>query len=285
MRLWKQSGRHFLNVKEISRLILASWPCRSVLAGVERMPFGRTTLNRLSQNRGVFLSFAEAWFAARSGAHGGHDHPDAVNLHLELSKELRPSDYAVLFWLSRFGSGENLRIFDFGGNAGNLYYSYSPYLQARSGNGLGRIEWTVFDLPAVIEAGRKLAIERGANELKFVGSVSEITEQHVLLVSGAFHYWEQSVTAFVKQFPRRPAHILLNRTPVHDEKSSFITVQRTGSYAVPCIVRNAAGIVGDFSSMGYTLHDRWPCLELSLKLPLYPDRSLPHYSGFYFRRD
>jgi putative methyltransferase (TIGR04325 family) len=274
-----------LSVKEISRLVLASEPFRSMLAGVERLPLGRTTLTRLSQNRGVFLSFAEAWSAAQSGTHGGHDHPDAVKLHLELSTELRPSDYAVLFWLSRFGLNKNLRIFDFGGNAGNLYYSYSPYLEAQGKRGVGEIEWTVFDLPAVIESGRKLATERMASELRFVDSPAGITEQHVLLVSGAFHYWEKSVQAFLEQFSQRPAHILLNRTPVHDKQSSFITVQRTSSYAVPCLVRNVSEMMADFSSMDYTMIDRWPCLELSLKLPLYPDRSLPYYSGFCFRRD
>ena len=37
-------------------------------------------------------------------------------------------------------------------------------------------------------------------------------------------------------------------------------------------------------SAGYELVDRWPALELALRMPLFPDRTVPHYSGFYFRR-
>jgi hypothetical protein len=32
-----------------------------------------------------------------------------------------------LYWLSKIAATE-IRIFDFGGNVGNLYYSYSTYL-------------------------------------------------------------------------------------------------------------------------------------------------------------
>ena len=227
----------------------------------------------------MYLTFDEAWKAAKRNVHGGHDTPEAIKLHLELSRDLRSSDYAVLFWISRL-CGERYQIFDFGGNVGNLYYSYLPYLEERGKS----IEWTVFDLPTIIDEGRRIAKERGSSQLRFADSVSEISEDDVLLVSGALHYWEKSVHAFLMQFPRL-RHILVNRTPVHDKQPSFITVQRTGSYSVPCLVRNTAEMVADFSGMGYAMIDRWPCLELSLKLPLYPDRSFPHYSGFYFRRD
>jgi putative methyltransferase (TIGR04325 family) len=269
-----------LSTKEIARLVLASEPCRTLLSGIERLPLGRQALNRISQGRGVYLTFEEAWKAAKRGVHGGHDTPEAIKLHVELSKGLRSSDYAVLFWLSLL-CAERYQIFDFGGNAGNLYYSYLPYLRERAKS----IEWAVFDLPTIIDEGRRIAAEQRSKQLRFADSVAEVSEDHVLLVSGALHYWEKSVHAFLEQFPRRPSHILVNRTPVHDKESSFITVQRTSSYAVPCIVRSASEMIADFSSMGYTMIDRWPCLELSLKLPLYPDRSFPHYSGFYFRRD
>lgn len=203
-----------------------------------------------------------------------------MKTHLELSKTLRASDYAVLFWLCRINS-KSFRIFDFGGNIGNLYYSYSKYLSAEP----GAIDWTVFDFPGVTAEGRKIASERGATGLKFTDSPAGLSRSHVLLVSGSFHYWEKSERDFLLQFPVFPDHILLNRTPVHETLPSFITVQRTRTYAVPCIVRNAAEMLANFASLGYIAVDRWPALELALKLPFYPDRSLPSYSGFYFRRN
>ena len=266
--------------KEIAIRTLASEPCRTLLGRLELLPFGRRILNRIIQPRGVFATFEEAWAAARRSAYAGHDHPDYIKIHLELSEGLRPSDYAVLYWLSRVSPGD-FHIFDYGGNVGNLYYSYSTYLKGQS----RIVDWTVFDLPKTIEEGGRIASERGVSDLRFTNSLRSFSASHVLLISGAFHYWEQSVQAFVEQFPHQPEHIIMNRTPVHDTRPSFITVQYKKSYAVPCVVRNAAKMLSAFSAMGYTMVDRWPALELALRMPLFPDRTVPSYSGFYFRRE
>ena len=110
------------------------------------------------------------------------------------------------------------------------------------------------------------------------------SDPNVLLVSASFHYWEKSVQAFIQQFPWPPEHVILNRAPVHEKQPPFITVQSTDSYAVPCIVRNAPELVSSFAAMGYTLVDRWRALEQRLPMPLFPERTVPHSSGFYFRR-
>jgi len=259
--------------------VLASEPFRTMLAWFESLPCGRRILNGLSGIHGVFATLEESWSVARRANPAGHEAPGEIPLHFELSKSLRASDYAVLFWLSKIRV-EELKVFDFGGNAGNLYYSYLPYLEGE----FRRIVWNVFDLPVVMDRGREIAAERGATGLRFANCVEEAADCDVLLVSGALHYWENSVEAFLDQFPRQLRHVILNRTPVHDEQPSFFTVQRTEWCAVPCIVRNAAEIVDAFSARGYTMVDRWPALELSLKLPLFPRRTVPHYSGFYFRR-
>jgi putative methyltransferase (TIGR04325 family) len=218
------------------------------------------------------------WAAARCSTYAGHDHPEYIKTHLEFSEGLRPSDYAVLYWLTRVSPG-GLHIFDFGGNVGNLYYSYRTYLNQRS----PIVDWTVFDLPKTIEEGRRIASERGVSELRFTSSLQGFSSSHILLISGALHYWEKSMQAFVEQFPHQPEHIILNRTPVHETQPSFITVQYKKSYAVPCVVRNTAKMLEAFDVMGYTVVDRWPALELALRMPLHPDRTVLHYSGFYLR--
>ncbi|HUY12934.1 MAG TPA: methyltransferase, TIGR04325 family [Terriglobia bacterium] len=242
------------------------------------MPYGRKLLNSLSQTRGVFATFDEGWSIARKTKPAGHEDPSEIAVHLEFSKALRPSDYAVLYWLSNICT-DDLSILDFGGNVGNLYYSYSTHLKA-----VRNLDWTVFDIPFVVEEGKRIAAERGATGLRFTNSLQDASECNVLLVSGAFHYWEKSVQAFLEQFVNLPEHVILNRTPVHDRKPSFITVQRTKACAFPCVVHNATEMVGAFGAEGYVLVDRWPALELSLRMPLFPDRTVPHYSGFYFRR-
>jgi putative methyltransferase (TIGR04325 family) len=269
-----------LSSKDLIIDVLSSYPLLELFRALDRIPRGRNILNACSFSRGVYDTIDQAWEVANKKSRAGHNHSDAVTLHLELAKNLRSSDYAVLYWLGRLAT-TRLKLFDFGGNAGNLYYSYSHYLRFQ----YQQIEWTVFDLPEVIERGRKIAAERNAGELRFTDFVQEGSLCDVILVSGAFHYWEKRVEDFIDQFTPLPRNIILNRTPAHETKPSYLTVQHTGSYAVPCVVRSADEIISGFAAKGYVLADRWQALELALRLPVFPDYSVHHYSGFYFRYD
>jgi len=264
-------------MKEILRAILQSPPTSNLLSFVGRTQTGKDILSRVRRPPwGVFDNFSEGWKAARKTGLPAHEDPNEVTLHLELSKVLRVSDYSVLYWLLRL-SEDRLKIFDFGGNVGNLAYSYSEYLRD-----VRELEWTVFDLPSVMEEGRRLARERQADYLLFAKSPADYQAEQILLVSGAFHYWEGTIEAFLRQFGEKPRHILLNRSPVHETKPSFISVQGTRTCAFPCIVRNAKEMIGDFAAEGYELADRWQSPELAFRLMLFPAYAIPFYSGFYF---
>jgi putative methyltransferase (TIGR04325 family) len=264
-------------LRRTANAILDSRASRAILSYAEKSAAGRRILNALSGQRGVFETFEQGWAAARRTGLPGHDDPNLVTLHMELAKSLRPSDYAALFWL-RSAAGGGLSVFDFGGNAGNLFYSYSKYLQ-----GVGPLSWSVFDIPPVLERGRRMAEERNAAGLRFVSTVKEFAAGQVLLVSGSLHYWERSIGDFVRQFPAIPRHIIINRTPISENSGPFVIVQRTATCAHPCIVRNAKDLISDFAALGYLLADRWAAPELRIHLPFFPSHSLPHYSGFYFR--
>jgi putative methyltransferase (TIGR04325 family) len=258
--------------------ILDAAPARNLLTGIARYPAGERLLNAMSGSYGAYSSFAEAWAVARSANAVGHEDPNTVSSHFRLSETLRPSDYAALYWIAKI-QRDGAKIFDYGGNAGNLYYSYAPHLKSASG-----IHWVVYDIPIVTEKGMRIAAERGATELTFAGGVDEFREEQILLISGAFHYWENDIPALLRQFQERPRHIIINRSPVHETQPSFIAVQRTASLAVPCRVWNAKELIGGFENEGYELVDRWKAMELALKLPLFPERWVTHYSGFYFTR-
>jgi putative methyltransferase (TIGR04325 family) len=258
--------------------IFASDPCRTVLFRLSRIPSGTRFLNAVSGPYGAYLSFEEGWIAARKANPIGHEDPVEIAVHLKHAEALRPSDYAAVYWISRIHLRDP-QIFDFGGNVGNLYYSYSPRL-----NHLGCIRWTVLDIPSVNESGRKIAAERNAPTLQFVDSADAFREEQILLISGAFHYWEKDIPAFLRQFPAVPLHVIINRSPIHETQPSFIAVQRTTTCAFPCRVWNASELISGFEKAGYLLIDHWKALELSLKLPLFPKLSVPHYSGFYFSR-
>ncbi len=256
-------------------------PCRILLSWLARLPHGIGILNKLSHYRGVFANLEEArWVAARR-TYATHNHPKFIELEFELSRRLRASDYAALYWLLRIAAKQHdLKVFDFGGNAGNLYYIYSEYLKDVVQN----LAWTVFDLPVLVEEGCRIAAERKAKDLRFINRIPDPFDANVLLVSAALHYWETSIGCFMHQFNTPPEHVILNRTHVHEDQPSFITVQRTGAYAVPCIVRNASELVSSFVAAGYVLVDQWLAPEQGLRMPLFPALTARHSYGFCFRR-
>lgn len=263
-------------LRQASKAVLQSKALRAILSYAQKAPGGKRVLNGLSGRRGVFSSFEEGWTAARRTNLPGHEAPRAIPMYLELSKTLSSSDYAALFWLSMLAE-HGVKVFDYGGNVGNLFYSYGKYLDR-----LGPVDWTVFDIPPVVEQGRKIARERNPVGLRFAESVAEFRGDQVLLASGFLHYWEGTIASFLGQFPVLPRHVIVNRCPVSETQPAFVVAQRAKPCAFPCIVRNAADMVADFSETGYRLVDRWMDPEHHVFLPLFPEKSIPHYSGFYF---
>ena len=80
---------------------------------------------------------------------------------MALSQAARPSDFAALFHM-RAMNFKNSNIFDLGGNIGNLFYLYDRYLNLPPD-----CTWLVYELPAWVEAGKKLATDRSENRLRF----------------------------------------------------------------------------------------------------------------------
>jgi hypothetical protein len=83
-------------------------------------------LNALLGYHRLFDSFPEAIAAARPYAEGGHENPLGATIHMSLSGVPRPSDYAALFHMQNIITRSS-RVFDLGGNVGNLFYCYKRY--------------------------------------------------------------------------------------------------------------------------------------------------------------
>lgn len=263
-------------MRKYLRALAALGPSKKLLSLVGATKLGARALNRIARPRAIYSNAADAWAAAADHKLAGHDHPDAINMHLRLAEKLRPSDYAAMFWLSLLD--HQAHIFDFGGNIGNLFYLYRKYLPADNG-----MRWTVFDIPAILERGRAIALERQAKGIAFTGDLTQAAGCDVFLASGSLHYWEGSITDLLEKINIRPAHILVNRSPMREHGPPFMTVQVTDHYSVPCLVRNINDVISEFGRHGYELIDRWSALELSIDLPLQPEFSIPAYSGLYFR--
>lgn len=196
--------------------------------------------------------------------------------HLGFAVSQRVSDYPIIFYLSRIECP--FEVFDLGGNVGNLFYCYRRYLP-----NIDRITWTVLDLPRTIQVGARLARRRGLlGRLGFTDDLATAGRADVLLASGSLHYFDQPLHEVLANLARRPAHVLVNRTPLTDAPTTH-TVQDAGFGLAACTLHNRGDLIEGMQSLGYVLVDQWSIHEMSLDIPLYPELSVEFYSGMYFR--
>ena len=128
--------------------------CRGIVR-LRSDTWARSLINAALAYRRTFSSFAEAQACASSFIQAGHEHPDEIRYHTSISDTVRESDYPVLFHLAPLAC-QLQRIFDFGGNVGNLFYAYQ-----REVNFSPNLTWSVYDLPVKKPLGEKVAAERG----------------------------------------------------------------------------------------------------------------------------
>lgn len=265
--------------------------CAAFLSSLGRRVFGRAAIVRLRAAplirlliesllgfRRTFPTFDAAQTCAARYIDAGHEHPDELEYHLSAANTLRESDYPVLFHLAPIANRAH-SVFDLGGNAGNLFYSYEKRL-----NFPPDLVWTIYDLPAQIAIGEKIASEHSETRLRFVRNLTSAPAADVFIASGSLHYFPQPLGEILHSLPSLPAHIFVNRSPF-SSGDDLITVQDNGTYLVPCQLHSRSKLLQGMEGLGYSLIAQWSAHELRLWVPAYPDFSPPCYSGFYFRRD
>ena len=226
--------------------------------------------------RASFQSMREASECALRFLPVTHELAENINAHLALADTLRASDYPMLFHLSRAFPDANT-VFDLGGNAGNLFYSYDRHLQFKQS-----LQWKVYDLPATIEAGTALAQHRHERRLRFTNRLDDAADADVFIASGSLHYFEASPAELLQEIGARPRHVFLNRTPFSNADTAY-TVQDAGTFLVACKLFNKSAVIAGLEAIGYELIDSWQVYELSLQIPLWPAGSPDKYSGLYLR--
>jgi putative methyltransferase (TIGR04325 family) len=226
---------------------------------------------------GVYSTFDEARLAIPKNRRVGYDQPAMAAMYRERIARVYAADYPVVYWLSRAMTSAR-RLFDFGGHVGIQYYSFRPYV-----DDFARLEWMVCDLPEVIKAGRDLATERKAAGLTFTDRFADVDGADVFLASGSLQFLEAGfLPSALAQVTRRPPHLVINKTPVHERKE-FVTVHDNGPACHPYTVFQRDRLVSSLEELGYQLVDRWDNPELTLQVPCFPEYDVAAYSGFYFR--
>ncbi len=241
----------------------------------------RRIVNRLfpiNALRGVYGSFEEAERSAPAVKPIGYDVADSANWYEEKFSQLELEDYPVLFWLkTAFGSGST-SLFEIGGHVGEAFYAYRRLLAYPQD-----LEWTVFDVPSIVAEGAVLAGKNGATGLRFVPGPDEVAHADIILAAGALQYFEDPVLVdIVRGMQPRPAHIIVNNTPLYGG-ASFVTLQNIGSVYCPYRIFNRDELVASIEAQGYALTDSWRKAR-RVHVPFHPDRCFDHYSGLYFRR-
>lgn len=228
--------------------------------------------------RGVFPTFAEAQASIPSTRAAGYDNTDSADLYRDRTRRVFINDYPMMFWLDRFLTQGARRIFDLGGHIGIAYYAYQKYLSYPEG-----LRWTVQDVPAVNEAGRRWATAHDpARRLGFADDVSEASGSDILFAAGSLQYLDFTLAEAISRMAARPAYLLLNSVPVHPSQSYF-TVQNIGVALCPYRVTADRAFLGGLAELGYVLQDRWENPQRHCTVPFHPELSLDRYFGFAFR--
>src|ERR1700712_3376241 len=111
------------------------------LRAARRSPVMGSAYKALLGYRRPFASLVEANAAVAPYDNGGHQSSVNRATHLRVNRTARPSDYAAMFHINRLIPGIR-RVFDLGGNVGNLFYCYRQFLELPAD-----LIWHVSDLP------------------------------------------------------------------------------------------------------------------------------------------
>jgi putative methyltransferase (TIGR04325 family) len=227
--------------------------------------------------RGLYCDFASAAANAPPGKQVGYRGDATATRHAHERHFMFPSDYAVLFWLSRLISDARL-LFDLGGDVGSRYLAFRKYLTYPD-----NFTWLVNEIPAVVKLGRTIAHEEAAPHLQFTTDYERLGDAEILLASGVLQVLEDW-NGFLQRAASLPRHILINRTPVGDEPHA-VTLCTIGVSFNPYHIFDRRSFVGAFIDLGYRLVDEWRTPENACRIPDHASHSLDAFSGFYFVLD
>jgi putative methyltransferase (TIGR04325 family) len=229
---------------------------------------------------GIFPSWAAAMNVIPANKPVGYDQEAATDIFVNYPTAIvRSGDYAVILHLRTFVR-EGMRVVDVGGSIGQTYYIAQKFFDVPES-----LEWNVFDVPAVLEAGRKVAIREGEKSkgLRFVSTWPEVGPCELFISTGSLQLIEDTLPSMLQRLPRLPDHILINRIPVWD-REAVVVINDMGFSFAPYNIFNKQQWVASVEQLGYKLVDDWPCPESTLTIQFHPRLRLNAYRGFYFKR-
>lgn len=237
----------------------------------------RYLLPRPRRFSGCYPDYQTALAAARAaGAMPGYDHAEVAPVSFDRMCRVAPWDYPVLFWLQRL-SPEVRTLVDAGGHMGTKYLAFRAQLAATWPE-----RWIVYDVPAIVEAGRQRAAAEGLMGLEFVSDLSKAGRADLLLGSGLLQYLDVPVSQLLLRMTALPPHLILNKVAFR-KGTPHVTLERIGPALVPYQMRNEEAFLREVTALGYELIDRWSIPSLSHVIDTHPEKGASESAGFYFR--
>ncbi|WFU79133.1 TIGR04325 family methyltransferase [Bradyrhizobium sp. CIAT3101] len=228
------------------------------------------------RHRGAYASFGEAVAAVRPGALVGYDNDEVVMHSFEYMSELKLEDYPVMFWLDRLLPSVDV-ILDAGGHLGTKHRAFGRHLEVDRA-----INWTIYDLSAIVRVGRRFLEEGKLLGVSFIDDLSDAPDADVLLASGLLQYLDAPFDVFLKKLPALPRHLLINKIQTR-EGPTVVTLENFGCAEIPYQIRNRTEFVATLGELGYDIIDEWLIPSLSRTIQTHPHLGRSVSRGYYAR--
>ncbi len=137
------------------------------------------------------------------------------------SDELPWSLLAALLRIAAQNKARSLRVLDFGGSLGSLYFWTRPYLRPA----LDALHWHIVEQPAHVAVGRA---DFQSEELHFHETIEAAVAEarpDVLILSGVIHFLPDPEAFLAKLLNLRLPYFILDRTPLWNERRHRLTIQ------------------------------------------------------------
>ncbi|MEZ5856471.1 MAG: TIGR04325 family methyltransferase [Hyphomicrobiaceae bacterium] len=225
--------------------------------------------------RGAYATYDAAMAAVPRDTLAGYNHEDIADISFDVMCKIAPWDYPVLYWLDRLLRGEGGRLLDAGGHMGTKYRAFSNYLD------LGpSVDWIIYDLPAIVQAGRRRAENDNLESLIFTDQLDDVGRIDILLASGLLQYLDIPFSQLVGQLAVRPQHILINKLAVRDG-ATVVTLENFGRALVPYQIRSQMAFFEEIDQLGYRIVDTWDIPSLSHTITTHPELGASRSMGLY----
>jgi putative methyltransferase (TIGR04325 family) len=226
----------------------------------------------------TFQTYTEAAVAAQKLGVTGYDNEASAAIYDHYTR-IDTHDYPALCWLMRSMQEGMRTVADVGGSIGIKYRAFQVALAPWPD-----LRWTVHDVPAAVAHGRALAAERSdTTRLHFADRFDDLEGTDVLFASGVLQYLPETLGVMLARWQRLPRRIVINITPIHPQRD-FFTINSIGTAFCPYRVQTQASLVRGLTQLGYKPRESWINPDKVMVIPLQPESSLRHYSGYCLDR-